>query len=143
MTQEELLVDPVRGYPLGYEKLSRLAALHTGADGHFPPRGPPNNWTPIDDVISVGNAQRFERWFPIVEEILRDRISVAGFESVLWSRLKPCLGFDPSYLRVDKFGNVIHRQAAPNTILAGCIDHYYPVASECHVSVLRCPPAAM
>lgn len=130
VSQEELLVDPIKGYPLGYAKLTRLAALHTGTDGHFAPKGPPSAWTPNDDADLAANAIWFEQQFPVVEESQRDRACVVGYESILWTKLKPCLGFDPSCLRVDKFGNVIHRRAAPNTILAGCIDHYYPVASE-------------
>ena len=130
LTREELLVDPNKGYPLGYEKVIRLAALHTGNDGHLAPKGPPCSWIPTDDADAAANTFRFEQLFPFVEESQRDRTSVVGYEGILWTRLKPCLGFDPNFLRVDKFGNVIHRQAAPNTALAGCIDHYYPVASK-------------
>lgn len=131
LTREELLVDLNKGpYPLSYEKVTRLATLHTSNDSHLAPKGPPCSWTPIDDADAAANAFWLEQLLPVVEESQRDRASVVGYEKILWTKLKPCLGFDLNYLRVDKFGNVIHRQAAPNTALAECIDHYYPVASE-------------
>jgi hypothetical protein len=135
---EDLLIDIVKGNPDGYEKLSRIAARYTGHATVGAHIGPPFSYTPVDDPEVTAAAQRLEQHFPYVTESARDRRSVVGFESELWGRLRRCAGFDPDRIRIDKFGNVIYRQAAPNTVLAGCIDHYYPVASESIREICTC-----
>lgn len=132
LTEEEVVVDQVKGYPPGYGRLSRLAAQHTGSETFGCHRSPPYGWVPAEDPDITAAASKFQQSFPMIPESQRDRKSVIGFESTLWSRLRPCLEFNPDLLRVDKFGNVIYRRAPTNTILAGCVDHYFPVASKCN-----------
>lgn len=130
-TVDELAIDPKKGYPAAYTKLARLAARHTGVESVGAYQGPPQRWTPYEDADMAAAIHKIEARFPYVPKTERDRRCVTTLEAALWDKLAPCLGFDPDEIRVDKYGNVIHRRAQPNSTLAGCIDHIFPVSSEC------------
>ncbi|KAG0604219.1 hypothetical protein M758_10G154000 [Ceratodon purpureus] len=129
LTEEERVVDPQLGYPLGYAKLCRHASLQL--HGLFTPftEGPPHRFLPYSPQSEdFATLKEWDGLFPTVANTDRDPENARKYAEELWQQLDHLgnAGFDPAKFRVDPYGNVVYRHADPSSPLAWEIDHWFP-----------------